>query len=148
MDPVALGHPDHAVQADDDGDGLITIELAFDIVRRDNGARILATSGSMPIADSSTGALVKAVARGYAWRRKLLNGSASSIADIAKTEGISHRYVARLVRLGFLAPDIIAAILSNRQPVQLTVDRLRGPIPFDWDEQRRSFGFDVSKRAY
>jgi hypothetical protein len=105
MDPVALGHPDHAVRADHDRDGLITIELPFDIVRRDNGARILATSGSMPIADSSTGALVRAVARGYAWRRKLLNGSASSIADIAKTEGISHRYVARLVRLGFLAPD-------------------------------------------
>jgi site-specific DNA recombinase len=56
--------------------------------------------------------------------------------------------VARLVRLGFLAPDIIEAILSNRQPVQLTVDRLRDPIPFDWDEQRRLFGFDVGKHAY
>ena len=51
-------------------------------------------------------------------------------------------------RLGFLAPDIIEAILSNRQPVQLTVDRPRGPIPFDWDEQRRLFGFDVGKHAY
>ena len=29
----------------------------------------------------------------------------------------------------------------------MIVDRLRGPIPFDWNEQRRLFGFDVAERA-
>jgi hypothetical protein len=48
-------------------DELTTIELPFDIVRRDNGARVLATGASMPAIDSSASALVKAVARGYAW---------------------------------------------------------------------------------
>ena len=62
-------------------------------------------------------------------------------------EGITHRYVARLLRLGFLAPDIVAAILANRQPAHLTVDRLRGPIPFDWNEQRQLFGFGGAKPA-
>jgi hypothetical protein len=55
--------------------------------------------------------------------------------------------VARLLRLGFLAPDITAAILANRHPPQMTVDQLRGPIPLDWNEQRRLFGFDRLRRA-
>ena len=91
-----------------------------DIVRRDNGARVLVTGGSMPAADSSTSALVKAVARGYAWRQQLLNGSTQSIAEIAQKEGMTRRYVARILQLGFLAPDIIAAILANRLPARIT----------------------------
>jgi hypothetical protein len=144
MDPLALGEHDNAARPDD-GVGLTTIELPFDIVRRDNGARALATGSSMPAVDSSTSALVKAVARGYGWRQQLLNGSAQSINEIAQREGITRRYVARLLRPGFLAPDIVAAILANRQSAHLTVDRLRGPIPFDWSEQRQLFGFDRAK---
>ena len=58
----------------------------------------------MPAVDSSTSALVKAVARGYAWRQQLLNGSARSTAEIAQKEGVTRRYVARLLRLGFPRP--------------------------------------------
>jgi hypothetical protein len=76
-----------------------------------------------------------------------MRGSAQSTAEIARKEGVSRRYVARLLRFGFLAPDIIASILAYRQPTELIVDRLRGPIPFDWNEQRRLFGFDVAERA-
>jgi hypothetical protein len=147
MDPSALGQTNRVARSDDGRDGLTTIELPFDIVRRDNGGRALATGGSMSVVDSSASALVKAVARGYAWRQQLLNGSAQSTAEIAQKEGVTGRYVARLLRLGFLAPDIIASILAHRQPAQLIVDRLRGPIPFDWNEQRRLFGFDVVERA-
>ena len=71
-----------------------------------------------------------------------MNGSVHSIAALAQREGVTRRYVARILQLGFLAPDIIAAILSNRLPARITVDRLRGPIPLDWNEQRRLFGFE------
>jgi site-specific DNA recombinase len=148
IDPSALEKLDGVAQPDDDADGLTTIELPFDIVRRDNGAKVLASRCSIPAVDSSASALVQAVARGYAWRQQLLNGSVRSTAEIARKEGITRRYVARLLRLGFLAPDIIAAILASRQPAHMTVDRLRGPIPFDWDEQRRLFGFDAARRAH
>jgi hypothetical protein len=56
--------------------------------------------------------------------------------------------VARILQLGFLAPDIIAAVLCNRLPARITVDRLRGPIPFDWNEQRRFFEFNAIGRAH
>jgi hypothetical protein len=123
IDPSALDQTDR-IAGLDDGDGLRTIELPFDIVRRDNGARVLATGAAMSAIDSSASALVKAVARGYAWRQQLLNGSARSTAEIAQKEGVTRRYVVRLLRLGFLAPDIIASILVHRQPRQVLVDFL------------------------
>src|SRR3954447_12615745 len=47
----------------------------------------------------------------------------------------------RLVRLTFLAPDIIASILSGRHDPDLTVSRLMADtrFPLDWNDQRRSF---------
>jgi site-specific DNA recombinase len=147
MLPSALEGLDRGARPDNEDDGPSTIELPFTIVRRDNGARVLATGAAMPAVDSSASALIKAVARGYAWRQQLMNGSARSTTEIAQKEGVTRRYVARILRLGFLAPDIIAAILANRQPPQITVDRLRGPIPLDWNEQRRLFGFDAAGRA-
>jgi hypothetical protein len=45
----------------------------------------------------------------------------------------------RIILLGFLAPDIVEAILAGRQPVELTVSRLKriGDLPVSWAEQRR-----------
>jgi hypothetical protein len=45
--------------------------------------------------------------------------------------------------LAFLAPDIVEAILQGRQPVELTVLRLkRIGLPLSWVEQRRLLGFE------
>ena len=37
------------------------------------------------------------------------------------------------------APDIVKAIWENRQPVSLTLDKLRRGIPDSWAEQRKLF---------
>jgi site-specific DNA recombinase len=48
----------------------------------------------------------------------------------------------RILRLNYLAPDIVAAILVGAQPQGLTCQRLlHGVLPLDWDLQRRMFGF-------
>lgn len=50
--------------------------------------------------------------------------------------------VARLVRLNYLAPDIITGILDGTQPSDLTARRLmQHDIPMDWTLQRKMFGF-------
>jgi hypothetical protein len=50
------------------------------------------------------------------------------------------RHVRRLLRFGYLAPDI-EAIMQGRQPRSLTVKRLLQGIPCAWSEQRAAFGF-------
>jgi hypothetical protein len=48
------------------------------------------------------------------------------------------------MRLAFLAPDIVEAILDGRQPLELTAERLirNSRLPISWPEQRRALGFN------
>ncbi len=88
--------------------------------------------------------LIKAVVRAHDWWNRLLSGNEGTIADIARTEGVTDRYVRRILDLAFLAPNITTAVLEGGQPVDLTAERLTKPgeIPTDWAGQRRSLGFD------
>ena len=47
------------------------------------------------------------------------------------------------MRLNFLAPDIVVAILNGRQPVNLTARKVMADtrLPFAWPEQRAALGF-------
>jgi hypothetical protein len=47
-----------------------------------------------------------------------------------------------MLRLAYLAPDIVEAISEGRQPRSLTLAKLISPLPLAWDEQRRALGFD------
>jgi DNA invertase Pin-like site-specific DNA recombinase len=83
-------------------------------------------------------ALIKAIARGRAWFEELATGRARSLQVLAKREGISRRYIRRLVGLAFLSPELVEAILQGRQPVELTATRLtEGELPLDWTEQHK-----------
>jgi hypothetical protein len=64
--------------------------------------------------------------------------------DIAKAEGVTVRYVRRLLPLAFLAPDIVAMVLAGTQPVHLTTELLtkRTDLLLDREEQRALLGFD------
>ena len=85
--------------------------------------------------------LIKALVRAHAWKERLLSGQSSSIQTIAKAEGVTPRYVGRVLRLAFLAPDIVEAILGGSQPADLELERLMKGIPIGWNEQRRALGF-------
>ena len=52
--------------------------------------------------------------------------------------------MAVLVRLSYLSPEIVRAILVGQQPVELTPTRLvmlSRNLPHDWQEQRQLLGF-------
>lgn len=55
----------------------------------------------------------------------------------------SRRHLRQLLRVSWLAPDILASILEGRQPATLTGRRLlrAAEVPLSWTEQRRYFGF-------
>src|SRR5712672_824897 len=81
-------------------------------------------------------ALIKAIARGRAWFEEFVSGRARSLQELAKRDGISRRYIRRLIGLAFLSPELVEAILQGRQPVALTATRLTElDLPLDWTEQ-------------
>ena len=73
----------------------------------------------------------------------LLHGRVSKFADLAKGENLHRSYYSQILRLAYLAPDIITAILDGRQPPGLTATMLidHPALPLSWDEQRTILGF-------
>jgi hypothetical protein len=80
--------------------------------------------------------LVKALARAFRWKRMLESGEFASISELAEREGIAFTYMARLMRLSLLAPEIVDAIMDGHQPEGITLANLMDPFPLDWKEQR------------
>jgi site-specific DNA recombinase len=89
--------------------------------------------------------LIDAVSKGHAWLEQLKSGQAASARALAKKLGRDRADLGKTLRLAFLAPDIVEAIFSGRQPVTCTVSRLRrlSHLPLAWAEQRKLLGFDA-----
>jgi len=65
-----------------------------------------------------------------------------SPAEIAQKSNMSQSYFMRLLRLNYLAPDIVTSILDGAQPKGLTRRALiDANLPLDWALQRKLFGF-------
>ena len=63
---------------------------------------------------------------------------------IASKEKMVPSYATRLLRLTFLAPDIIGAILDGEHPAELTAQNkpmADTRLPLDWRERRAALGF-------
>ncbi len=88
-------------------------------------------------------ALIKAVAKAHHWFNQLAAGQVHNMAEIAVREGIDKSYVARIINLAFLAPDITDSIIAGRHPADLTIGKLTKQIelPLDWSQQRQILGF-------
>ena len=80
---------------------------------------------------------------GHSWRNELLSGRAKTVAKIAQRAAVRSRYARRILRAGFLAPDIVEAILDGWQPRDLSVLELRKPSA-NRDQQRRLLGFSTA----
>jgi hypothetical protein len=87
--------------------------------------------------------LIKLLIRARRFNAALVRSEGVPFAALAEREGVSPSYFTRLVRLSYLAPDIIQAILDGRQPRNLTPDKLvaHSRLPLAWHDQRTALGF-------
>ena len=116
----------------------ITVHVPLTFTTRGNTKRIVSDAGTTyPI--RIDGALMKAVARAYRWRRMIESGEFASITELAKAEKVNQSYACRLLRLTLLSPDIVTTILDGRLNPAPTVNELMKPFPLSWAEQRLVF---------
>ena len=76
--------------------------------------------------------MVKALARAFRWKRMLESGEFTTIAELAAKEGLAVSYLARVLRLVLLAPEIVEAIVAGTQPTGMTLAVLMEPFPAGW----------------
>lgn len=115
---------------------VVSITVSF--LQRGGRKQILSPPGTAQWSPAPRvdGALVKAVVRAHRWRHMLESGEYSSSAELAKAEKVNNSYLSRILRLTLIAPDIIEAIVSGRQPCTLQLDDLLKPLPAAWERQR------------
>jgi hypothetical protein len=123
---------------DNDG-GSLTVTVPMTFRKRGGRKLVISPTGAdtwalpRPRVDN---AMVKALARAHRWRKLLDAGRYQTVRDLAEAENINPSYVARVLRLTLLAPDIVEAILDGRHdPDRVTLDRLMEPFPVVWVEQ-------------
>ena len=99
--------------------------------------------GQEQISRNREPALIKLIARAYALKTGLEKGTLSSIKNFALEMNMDHADAKRILPLGYLAPDIVEAIISGRQPADLTALSFKNgyDLPILWSEQRARLGF-------
>ena len=79
--------------------------------------------------------LLRAIGRAWNWRHRLERGDVTTIADLAREEGISDRYVSRVIRLAWLSPSVLERLVLRREPTVLSIFDLCGVAELPWAEQ-------------
>lgn len=119
-----------------DNTSIITLTTPWQMKRRGQEARIVMPSSS-GASQKPDPVLVYLIARAHLYLETLITTPSPSIAAVADQHGVHPAEVSRILPLAFLAPSITEAILTGRQPAELTGRRLsRIDLPIVWAEQR------------
>ena len=119
-------------------DQTVTVTVPFAIRKRGGRTLVVTPDGvtSAPAPRTRVDStLLKALARGFRWRKLLETGHFATIQEIAEAENINSSYISRVLRLTLLAPETVEAILAGTQPAGLTRAKVMQPFPMEWHRQ-------------
>ncbi len=121
---------------------VLVLTVAARLKRTGMEKKLLIDGANPPSGHQVDPSLLKRIARAHELQAIFTRGG-QSMAEMAAAAGVSSAWFTRLLRLGFLAPDIIQAILEGRQPANLTARQLMADtrLPINWQEQRAVLGF-------
>jgi hypothetical protein len=86
--------------------------------------------------------LIGLIGRAHHLLRRLTDGSGATLAGLSAESGVHIADLSRLLPLAFLSPRITCAILSGRQPAELTGRHLlrAEDLPLLWAHQSQALG--------
>ena len=122
-----------------------TFELRIEakLCRAGKGIRLVVGGG---IAEKPDGQMVALLRDAHATRDALMTGRDETIDAMAQRLGVKRDYLSAHMRVTYLAPDIVCALVSGRYPPELTPARLLSlckDLPHDWRLQRAALGFET-----
>ena len=122
-----------------DGDAIV-VRIPVRFYRRNGRQMVLARgSGRAEPERETNGALVAAIAKAYRWQEQLESGEYATMEELAAANGVDRTYAARLLRLTFLAPELVEAILAGDEPDGMSLRKLLKGVPVSWDAQRKQW---------
>jgi len=124
-----------------DGDYLV-VQVPLRTKRRGGRKQTIAPGGgdaASPNHMRANHSLAVTIARAHRWQQLLESGRYTTIGELARDVGVDNSYLARVLRLTLLAPDLIASILDGMEPDGLSLEKLYR-VPAVWEEQRQALG--------
>lgn len=109
------------------------------LTRTGHAVRLVHHNGAAALKQAEP-SLVRLILKARHWWNELAKGEIT-IQYLALREGVSASYITRVVRLAFLAPEIVEAILTGTMRAGIDgVTMLRtGAVSNNWDKQRATF---------
>jgi hypothetical protein len=120
-------------------DEQLVVSVPLAMKRRGGRKEIITPGGQTPesrLQSRTNASLALTIARVHRWRELLEQRSYPSVRALARELGVDNSYVARLLRLSLLAPDIVEAILDGTEPSGLSLGKLFRA-PMEWKAQRQ-----------
>jgi hypothetical protein len=116
----------------------VTVDLPTRLAHRGSEVKLVIPSGLEPERQPDP-VLLKLIVLARAAQIALASGQADPLVS-----HYSRRHLSQLLRISWLAPDIIAAVVNGNQPSTLTGRRLlrAADMPLDWKAQRTFLGFN------
>ena len=124
------------VEVLENGNVKLSIPMSF---RNCSGRkRIITLETEQSLAES----LLINLARAFRWQKLIDEGHFSNVNELANAIGKDSAYVARVLRLTLLAPEIVHTILTGNLPDNFSVDSLKQALPVLWSEQKKLLGIE------
>ncbi len=130
------------IRPNEDDEPSITLLIPARLKRTGMEARLLidgADGGARRKPDHS---LHRVLAQAHQYHVMVMHNGGKTMAELAAEAGVGGSYFTRILRLSFLAPDVVKAILRDRHPIDLTAKRLANEVrlPIAWQDQHALLG--------
>ena len=122
----------------------MTVRVPLAIRKRSGRKVVVSPDGAVPpgaprqVTTTVDPSLLNAPGRALRWKWLLGNGVYASVSDIARAEKLDRTYFGDVLRLTFLAPDLVDAILDGRQPEGMTLPVLMTGVAMEWLTQKEA----------
>jgi site-specific DNA recombinase len=127
-----------------DDEPIITFTVPARLKRVGMETRLLVDSTRDGARQAPDHSLYRLLAQAYRYHDMVMQNGGKTMAQLAADAGIGGSYFTRAMRLSFLAPDIVKAILRDKHPIELSAKHLIRNIrlPIGWHHQRALLKID------
>lgn len=122
-------------------DAPVRLKIPAKLKRSGLAMKLVLPSGTAAVAKVDR-TLVRAIVRGRDWWQELQLDPSQTLSSIGKREGVTSGYVVRLLRLAFLSPEILSAVISSKASAHTRTATLTmaDGISARWEDQCRALG--------
>ena len=125
-----------------DNELTITFTVPAHLKRAGMETRLLIEGADGSARKSPDRSLPRLLSQAHRFHEMVMHSRGRTMAELAIEAGVGGSYFTRILRLSFLAPEVVKTILRDRHPLELTANKLAGDtrLPIAWKDQRARFG--------